>query len=232
VPGWTLHPDCEPRAPAEPSLELVDLGGSVVRVDHSITGSIQVESSDTGVDPLTLLVSDSVVDATSSEREAIGSPGTGVAQAVLTALRATVFGRTEVHAVQLGEDSIFQGTMRVARRQIGCLRFCSIVPGSRTPRRYHCQPDLGEHAVVGKGDEAVERERQRLRPVFESVRYGTPTYCQLACATAEEILRGAQDESEMGVFHDLYQPQRTANLLARLNEYTPAGMDVGITFAT
>jgi hypothetical protein len=36
----------------------------------------------------------------------------------------------------------------------------------------------------------------------------------------------------MGVFHDLFQPQRAANLHARLNEYTPAGMNVGIIFAS
>jgi len=36
----------------------------------------------------------------------------------------------------------------------------------------------------------------------------------------------------MGVFHDLYQPQRAANLTKRIAEYTPAGMDVGIIFAS
>jgi len=44
--------------------------------------------------------------------------------------------------------------------------------------------------------------------------------------------RGADDESEMGAFHDLFQPQREANLLARLDEFTPAGMDVGIIHAS
>jgi hypothetical protein len=32
----------------------------------------------------------------------------------------------------------------------------------------------------------------------------------------------------MGVFHDLYQPQREANLQARLDDYVPIGMDAGI----
>jgi hypothetical protein len=36
----------------------------------------------------------------------------------------------------------------------------------------------------------------------------------------------------MGVFHDLFQPQRAANLRARLDEYMPAGMDAGIIYAT
>jgi len=32
----------------------------------------------------------------------------------------------------------------------------------------------------------------------------------------------------MGVFHDLYQTQRLANLRVRLDEYLPARMDVGV----
>jgi len=46
-----------------------------------------------------------------------------------------------------------------------------------------------------------------------------------------EIREGADDESEMGVFHDLYRPQREANLLQRLEEFVPAGMDVGLLHA-
>jgi hypothetical protein len=32
--------------------------------------------------------------------------------------------------------------------------------------------------------------------------------------------------------HDLYQPQRESNLLRRLTDFTPAGLDVGVFFAT
>jgi hypothetical protein len=72
----------------------------------------------------------------------------------------------------------------------------------------------------------------RVEPDFNSTRYGTPTYCQLADACAGEITRGADDESELGAFHDLYQPQRDANLRTRLDEYSPAGMNAGIIHAT
>ena len=71
-----------------------------------------------------------------------------------------------------------------------------------------------------------------MAPQFNSTRYGTPTYCQLGHACAEEIKRGADDASEMGAFHDLFQPQRAANLRARLDEYTPAGMNAGIIYAS
>jgi len=122
------------------------------------------------------------------------------------------------------------GVVKVARRQIGCIRFSYVTPGSRTPRRYQCQPDLVEQAAPTPADQEIER--LRVRPIFNSTRYGRPTYCQLAYACAPEIKRGASDESEMGAFHDLYQPQREANLRARLDEFTPAGAPAGIIFAS
>jgi hypothetical protein len=133
------------------------------------------------------------------------------------------------HVIELAENSIFDGQVRVAHSQVGCVRFCYVPPGSRTPRRYNCQPDAATAGL--KGDEKL-REQERVQPQFKSVRYGAPAYCQLAYTCPEEISRGADDESEMGVFHDLFQPQREANLRSRLDEFTPAGMDAGIFFAT
>jgi hypothetical protein len=241
VPGWSLHPDCEPRRPAEPSLELIDTTACVV-IEHSILGSIQVNQDEVGAEPLLIYLRDSILDATSPEREALGAPNWRLAHAVLTVERSTVFGQVQTHAIELAEDSILVGKIRVARRQRGCMRFCSLTLPSRTPRRYHCQPDLvldevnkryraGELGSAER-DRGLEHEAMRVLPRFNSVRYGTPTYCQLATACASEILRGASDESEMGVFHDLYQPQRAANLRARLDEAMPAGMQAGILIAS
>jgi hypothetical protein len=240
VPGWTLRPDCEPWRPAEPSLQLFNTPHVCVNVEHSIVGSIQFNQDQVQADPIRVLISDSILDATSPEREAMGAPDCLVAHARLTIARSTVFGQVQVHAIDLAENSIFDGRVRVGRRQWGCMRFCYVAPGSRTPLRYNCQPDLVEQTVnenlqTAPNDErlaALERERERARPRFNSFRYGTPTYCQLSEACAEEIKRGADDESEMGAFHDLYQPQREANLRVRLDEYTPAGTDAGIIFAS
>ena len=160
-----------------------------------------------------------------------------------------MFGRVQVHAIALGENAIFDGRVTVARRQHGCVRFSYVTPGSRTPRRFHCQPDLAEAFVVqalraaaaaaslpppaaAVLDAAASCERIRMRPHFNSRRYGMPTYCQLSADSAQEIRRGAEDESEMGVFHDLFQPQREANLRTRLDEYVPAGADVGVILAS
>ncbi len=246
VPGWELHPDCEPGRPSEPSLELINTRACVV-VEHSIVGSIQVVQDEVKTDPIPIVISDSIVDATGVDCddprcEALGAPGWPLAHAVLIIKRCTVLGHVYTHAIDLAENSIFMGRVKVGRRQRGCIRFCFVTPGSRTPRRYNCQPDLVEQPIQAQfrsgdisedeKDSALERERLRVRPQFNSVRYGTPTYCQLARTCAEEIKRGADDESEMGVFHDLYQPQRAANLRSRLDEYTPAGMDAGIILAS
>jgi hypothetical protein len=41
VPGWGIDCDCEPKRPAEPSLELYNVRARV-RIEHSIVGSIQI----------------------------------------------------------------------------------------------------------------------------------------------------------------------------------------------
>ncbi|HEY8201908.1 MAG TPA: hypothetical protein VII47_11190 [Actinomycetota bacterium] len=237
VPGWGIDCDCEPMRPAEPSLELSGVR-SKVRIEHSIVGSIQVTEERLHTDPIPLTITDSIVDATGPEKEAIGAPGAGIAHVLLTMARCTVFGIVDVHAMALGCNSIFNDCVHVARRQIGCMRFCYVPPGCRTPRRYHCQPDLVVQAVKDRGldpaaqDREIAAETLRVRPQFVDTRYGRPAYAQLALTGAAEIKEGADDESEMGVYHDLFEPQRRANLEARLDEYTPAGMDVGLIFAT
>ncbi|HVF11240.1 MAG TPA: hypothetical protein VNA16_10575, partial [Abditibacteriaceae bacterium] len=241
VPGWELDRDCEPCRPTEPSLEIYNTSARI-DIEHSILGSIQVSKNEVESAPVAIRLSDSILDATSNHREALGAPGQRIAHALLTIARSTVFGRIETHAIELAENTIFNGRVHVARRQVGCMRFCYVPPESRTPRRYHCQPDLVDKPILDKSaaglltDEektrALANERRRVRPQFNSVRYGKPDYAQLAATCAEEIKRGADDESEMGVFHDEFEPQRAANLRVRLDEYVPAGMDSGIIYAS
>ena len=130
-----------------------------------------------------------------------------------------------------------EGNIGVARRQIGCMRFCYVPCRCRTPRRYRCQPDEAIAEVRRRITDVdalyaeIASEQLRLRPQFTSERYGTPAYAQLGANCAAEIVRGADDDSEMGAYHDLFQPQRAANLRARLAQFTPAGMHIGLFFA-
>jgi hypothetical protein len=229
VPGWSIDTHCRPENETEPSLELTDTSARL-RVERSIVGTILVTENEVTTDPISIQISDSIVDATRNDLVAISGPGPRIAHAVLQILRSTVLGRVRVHAIELAENSILLGRVLVARSQMGCIRFCYVRPRSRTPRRYNCQPDL---VVTARPLDAEEkaREEARVRPQFNSTRYGTPQYCQLSEDCAAEIRRGADDESEMGAFHDLFQPQREANLRARLDEFTPAGMDAGLIFA-
>lgn len=223
VPGWSLDHDCQPEHESEPSLELIDTAARV-SIDKSIVGSILIDQNEVTTDPLRLTIRDSIVDATRSDYEAIGVSGGGraVGHALLTIARCTVIGEVLVHAIELAENCIFLGRVQVARSQIGCMRFCSVPTRSRTPRRYHCQPDLANS--VETAEAAKRRAERRVRPQFQSLRYGSPLYCRLSPRTPVEIARGADDESAMGVFHDRFEPQRQANLRIRLDEYTPAGI--------
>lgn len=239
IPGWGIDCDCHPDRPAEASLLLYQ-SGKTVSIEKSIVGSLLIYQDEVREEPLHIDLSDSILDATSEELNAASAPGDEIAYAILSLTRCTVFGQLLVHAIDLAENSILRGLITVARRQRGCMRFCALVPGSRTPRRYECQPDLVEQAVDTRLKlqpqdvrEAAKRlERDRVQPRFNSTRYGRPTYCQLALACAPEITGGADDESEMGVFHDLFQPQRAINLRVRLDDYTPAGMETGIIYVS
>ena len=237
VPGWSLHCNCEPQRPNDPSIEL-EYSRARIRIEHSITGSITTEARERSSEPQQIEISDSVLDATSEDRIALGSSRNGIAYVALKIVRSTVIGLVQTHSIELAENTIFNGTVTVARRGRGCVRFSYVPEDSRTPRRFECQPDLVKQAVnekthISDADRPaiLEQEVGRVRPLFTSLRYGTPAYCQLAERCAEEITRGADDESEMGVFHDLFLPQRAANLRARLDEFTPAGMDAGIVYA-
>jgi hypothetical protein len=241
VPGWGLDCNCEPVRPTEPSLELDD-APNCVRIEHSIIGTIQVNRDEVREDPCWIYISDSILDATSPNAIALGAPEKLCAFSILDIRRTTVFGQVQTHAIALAENCIFIGVIQDCRRQQGCMRFCYVTAGSRTPKRYECQPDLVERAVLALAQQGnltsaqrnalLVQERARVEPEFNSTRYGKPTYCQLSDQCTPEITRGADDESEMGAFHDLYQPQRASNLRARLDEYTPAGMTAGIIYAS
>lgn len=252
VPGWMQEEDHQRQKSTAPSLRLINTTARLT-IESSVLGAIIINQDEVRTDPLSVSIKDSILDASDPDKMALDASGCPVAFARLTVLRSTIYGETQVQSIDLAENSIFYGKVIVCRRQEGCMRFCYISPGSRTPRRYHCQPDLAEKAAeeeirsVAKEPDSIlsmlsqdelkekikaakETEAGRVMPQFNSIDFGNHSYFQLADFCAGEIKRGADDQSEMGVFHDLYQPQREANLRSRLEEYTPAGTDVGIIF--
>lgn len=193
---------------------IVESGFAKVSLDRSILGAVRT-------DPETQVeMSDSIVDAVD------GAGKVQIAYAALdgkspggplTLSRCTVIGDVLTTELALAENSLFLNAVTAQRRQEGCVRFCHVPPRSHTPRRYRCQPEDGAAA---------------LRPLFTSLRYGDPGYCQLTAGTPREIRRGAEDESEMGAFSSLHQPQREDALRIRLDEYLRVGLEAGIFFVT
>lgn len=217
VPGWDIQSQSEPKSPGECSLELTKTSARVTIV-HSILGPIEVIAAGENQAPNEISISESIVDSTTEGGVAISGPDGSVAAAYLTVERSTVIGGIRAKVLALAENSIFTGQIAFERTDEGCVRFCYLPLRSTTPRRYHCQPTQDNEGTVA--------------PYFSSMRYGTANYCQLAQYCPAEIMRGAEHESEMGVYNHLYTPHRAANLVARLDEYVPAEFGVSVTYVT
>ena len=60
----------------------------------------------------------------------------------------------------MASEVIFTDRVRAVRRQAGCVRFSYVPPGSQTPRRFRCQPELAISAAL---------EQARRRPAARSI---------------------------------------------------------------
>lgn len=214
----------EPSAPAvaiEPGNDRV-----AVRLERCITGCIQCASAES------VVVRDCILDPEDEGKALVGGP------ARVEIEGSTVFGTTSAHALW-ASNSIFTGMVEVDRRQVGCVRYSYVAPGSRTPRRYRCQPDraletrAAELSLAGPAAlPHVERTRvlDRVQPRFVSRTLGRPAHARLVADGPEEIGRGAEDGSEMGAFFHLKLPQREASLRQALEEYLRFGLEAGLSF--
>lgn len=213
VPGRRLDENGTPTEPDLPSLFVAPSNTELsVELERSITGPILAPSEMLGIS-----AKDSILDAGFSALPALAGDDTGaVAGPALTLNETTVLGALHVRQLD-ASNCIFDAPVLVDRRQVGCVRFSYIAPGSQTPRRFRCQPE-----TVGS---AVE-------PAFTARRWGDAAYAQLSLACAAEIRTGADDGSEMGAFHFLMQPQRETNLRVRLAEYLPFGLDAALIFVS
>ena len=225
VPGLDLAPDGSPSRPGVPSL-VVESAATTVTVERCILGPVRVH-----VDAEARMT-DSICDAGQKGVAYASDGGDGLGGGRLTLDACTVLGKIHARvvdrvsdsillaAVSAGDDpAVWPGPVLADRRQEGCVRFSYVPPGSRTPRRHRCQP-------------ADDADAARVRPVLTSERYPDPTYGRLDRRTADEIRRGADDESEMGAFHHLFEPQRAAYLEARLDDYLRLGLEAGFFFAS
>jgi len=238
VPGLTRDPDGAAHSVGRASLIVLHPFASVT-LDHCIVGPV------VAVEGVDVKANDSVLDASDEDEIAFcgrAAAGGGGLLTVSTAAEretgdglepgghltldaCTVLGK--VHAQRLDvSNSLLLASLAdggdpwpapvwAERRQVGCMRFSFVPPGSRTPRRFQCAGADPAH-----------------RPFHTSRRYGDPGYMQLRRSTHPAIRTGASDESEMGVTHELHQPQRETNLRLRLDEYLRFGLEAGFFYAT
>jgi hypothetical protein len=234
-----------PPPPPEPSIAAVAAlatGGVAntelaVEIAFSICGAIRVPDHAEGIAAL-----DSIIDGV--DIDAIAGLADGEPGAALRSERTTIRGRTLVRQIDLATETIFDGHVEAQRTQTGCVRFSYVPPGSRTPRRYRCQPELAdrkaieaEEARVGPLTPAQKQAVRdlvhlRVKPEYTAEAYGQPAYLQLSLRGPEEIAKGAGDGSEIGAYCHLKQPQREANLRVRLKEYLPFGLEYGLIYVT
>lgn len=226
VPGIALHPDGKPTLPGAPSL-LLGMAGLETEIDRCIVGGMVCHER------ASLRATDSIIDACAREAVAFAAPDGVAPGGALTLIACTVVGKVHASEIGLVSNSILHAALgnadpwalsvgvpvRAMRKQVGCVRFSWLPFESIVPARHRCQP-------------ASAGDAQHIAPRFTSLHYGTPAYGQLTTATPAEIRRGADDESEMGVFHHLYGAQREANLGIRLAEYLRVGLHAGIFYAS
>jgi hypothetical protein len=220
VPGRQLDSDGAPQQPGQPSL-ILESPALEASVSRCLLGPVFAEEN------AEVTFADSVLDAGDRDDPAYADLGGTAYGAPVVVERCTVIGRLLTRTMKLGDSSLFLGTISAERRQQGCLRYSFVPVDSRVPRRFECQPDVPDDA----GAATALLAQRRVEPRFSSLRYGDPRYCQLHWRTRTEILRGAADESEMGVYSRLQQPQREDALRTRLEEYLPVGLEAGILYA-
>ena len=158
------------------------------------------------------------------------------AGAALTLENCTVFGKVQTERLELASNTLFfsdtdnltDGALPPLfseQRQSGCVRFCYLPVGSPpVPNAYRCQPatamevalELARREVPTASEahlsEIAKAVRVRVVPVFVSRRYGQPGYGLLRPDTDPALLAGADNNSEIGVFNQLFHARRLTNL--------------------
>lgn len=237
VPGMTRNSDGSPGSLGRASLIVLHPFASAT-LDHCITGPV------VAVEGAEVRAENSVIDAGGEEEIAFcgrapdpGGALLGVSTAAeratgdgleeggnLTLEACTVLGKVRARRLDVSDSLLlarlasgdpWAAPVWAERRQVGCIRFSFVPPGSRTPRRFQCAGDDPAH-----------------RPFHTSLRYGDPGYMQLRRSTHPAIRIGASDEGAMGATHELHEPQRETNLHVRLDEYLRYGLEAGFFYAT
>lgn len=234
-----IHPDME-------SLRVESLN-TFIEIDYSIIGGLRIIKGSGA------RIRNSIIDATSESRIAWAGLNDNDAGGDLYIENSTIIGKVYTSKINMASNSIFLSKLMVGDGwpapvvsevlQEGCMRFSYVPLKSLVPRRYNCQPTLAIQQRIDslrrrspaspQEIEGIANEIEAwLKPGFTSLHYGDPGYCQLHATCPVEISRGADDEEEMGVFHNLLQQQRQTNLKISIEEYLRFALEAGIFYVT
>ena len=209
MPGLTIDAAGHVDASATRDTVLTTDAGVTVELENCILGPLQV-APDTVV-----RMRNCIVDAGAMSAMAICG-------GCWTIENCTIIGTVVLRRLELASNTIFYGdSVTVAQRQEGCVRFCWLPGMAAVPRRYKCVPrtdtdGLGNPVTISGV------------PQFVSTRFGNAAYCQVSRSCPDTIRRGADDDSEIGVYHDVLEPRREDHLRYRLRDYLRFGLEAGI----
>ena len=182
----------------------------------------------------TASLSDTILDASDPTAVAIvASIGVGLAPVVSGALTmngCTVIGKVYASLLSLASNCLFIAALSEAdissaprlwnaplwsaRRQQGCVRF-SYVPTGEDPAP----------SVPLRGAGAGRARSDVLRAPVRR-----PCIRQIAAHDRHVDSPGRGRRQQIGAFHPVLAPQREADLLTRLAEYVPVGLEYGIFY--
>ena len=120
--------------------------------------------------------------------------------------RSTIFGQVAVHRLDASE-ALITGLVNVTDTQNGCFRFSAAQSMSRLPHPFE--------SYLFKED---------TNHWFTSRRFGDAGYAQLSDTIPGNIMRGAENGSEMGAFSNLLNPIKFDGLKSKIDEYMPFGL--------
>ena len=232
VPGKGLTREGEPLNPDAPSI-VTSAAGSTLVISSAITGPLLIGSS------ATARVTNAFVDAMARWRVAYAGPDGAGEGGALQIEDSTVIGKVRTHLMPLASNTIFlarrawrhdawEAAIWCTRRQSGCVRFCFVPDDAITPGQYRCLPGADASSFANALGVTDAEVGSALTPQFVSLRYGSPSYGLLSGDCPVAVWLGADDESQIGGYHLLYETQGVGNLRSRLDEYMPFALEAGI----
>lgn len=188
----------------------------IVYIKNSIVGRINLRPSDAK-----LYLIDSIVDGQNT-----GSDSDSISCYSLSVENCTIIGSVNATILTNAKNSIFSESMEIKRRQEGIVEFCYVMNNSKCPKCYKC--------IFGTPTNSVQSNLFTANmPNFTSLRFGDPGYAQLDIHnTPKEILEGADNLQEIGVFNYLNQTSKINNFKSSLDKYLRFGKETAMLFVT